>query len=109
MTDYGPIYGVELLASLPLDGGPMKQALPSRRDLDDVLRSGIAGDNRVVAGFEVLTEHYRRAVAEVERLRGFMEAVASMPGRDWIGGQMALADALTPETARLAGGEAEEA
>lgn len=60
----GPIYGVELLDSLPLDGG-MRQALPSLRDLENVWDVS----ERTVAGFEVLTEHYRRAMVEIERLR----------------------------------------
>jgi hypothetical protein len=60
-TQTGPIYGVPLLSVLPLDDGTMKQALPSRQDLEDVLATHINGDDRVVAGFEVLTEHYRRA------------------------------------------------
>jgi len=65
---FGPIYGVELLDSLPLDGG-MRQALPSRRDLDDVRRTKIVGSDRVVAGYEVLLEHYRRTTAAVVALR----------------------------------------
>ena len=31
---------------------------------------------------------------EVERLRSVMKAVASMPGRQWLIGQLALAEAL---------------
>jgi len=65
--EVGPIYGVELLDSLPLDGG-MSQALPSRRDLDDVRRTKIVGNDRVVAGYEVLLEHYRRMRKESEAL-----------------------------------------
>ncbi len=59
----GPIYGVELLEFLPLDGG-MLQQLPSRDDLESIrdLRNG----ERIVAGYEVLLEHYRRAKAELE-------------------------------------------
>jgi len=59
----GPIYGVELLDSLPLDGG-MLQQLPSRDDLESIrdLRNG----ERIVAGYEVLLEHYRRAKAALE-------------------------------------------
>jgi len=65
--EVGPIYGVELLDSLPLDGG-MSQALPSRKDLDDVRRTKINGNDRVVAGYEVLLEHYRRLLSEHEDL-----------------------------------------
>jgi len=32
--------------------------------------------------------------AEVQRLYNVMAAVASMPGRDWVTGQLALAEAL---------------
>lgn len=71
--EVGPIYGVPLLSSLPLDGSTMKQALPSRQDLDDVRRTKINGNDRVVAGYEVLLEHYRRACEEVERLRAVVE------------------------------------
>ena len=40
----------------------MRQALPSRQDLDDVRRTRINGNDRVMAGYEVLMEHYRRAI-----------------------------------------------
>ena len=50
----GPIYGVRLLLSLPLDDG-MKQAMPSRRNLEKVKLV----NERTVAGFEVLTAHYQ--------------------------------------------------
>jgi len=65
MTERGPIYGVELLTELPLDGG-MMQALPSRDDLESFqdLRNG----TRIVAGYEVLMEHYRRKCAELESI-----------------------------------------
>jgi len=66
--EIGPIYGVELLSTLPMDGGSMRQALPSRQDLDDVRKTHINGCDRMVAGFEVLTEHYRRAMDENESL-----------------------------------------
>jgi hypothetical protein len=72
----GPIYGVELLETLPLDGG-ISQALPSRKDLDDVRRTRINGNDRVVAGFEVLTEHYRRMAAAVRSL------VSLWPAERW--------------------------
>ena len=55
MSDYGPVYGVELIATLPLDGG-MRQAMPSRRDLQQVREIS----ERTAAGYEVLLEHYRR-------------------------------------------------
>ncbi len=54
----GPIYGVPLLDSLGIGRGAMRQALPSRDDLDGIkdFRQG----QRVVAGYEVLLWHYRR-------------------------------------------------
>ena len=58
MSDYGPVYGVELIATLPLDGG-MRQAMPSRRDLQQVREIS----ERTAAGYEVLLEHYRRLKA----------------------------------------------
>jgi hypothetical protein len=71
--EFGPIYGVELLVSLPLDGG-MSQALPSRKDLDDVRRTKINGNDRVVAGYEVLLEHYRRMSAAALSMRSLWPA-----------------------------------
>ena len=55
-SNVGPMYGVELIDSLPFDSGPMRQAMPSRDDLMQVF--GING--RVVAGYEVLLAHYQR-------------------------------------------------
>ena len=69
MSDRGPIYDIELLKSLPLDGGSMRQALPNRHDLELTRKH----NDRVAAGFEVLTEHYRRAIAEIERLRAIVD------------------------------------
>ena len=67
--EVGPIYGVELIESLPLDGGSMEQAMPSRRDLDDVFKRS----QRTVAGYEVLLEHYRRAMAELDAVKEELE------------------------------------
>lgn len=58
MTEQGPIYGVELIKSLPLLGGSMRQAMPNRRDLESVR----AFNERTVAGYEVLLAHYRNAI-----------------------------------------------
>ena len=63
-VEIGPIYGIALIDSLPLDDG-MRQAMPSRRDLDDVY----SHSQRTVAGYEVLLEHYKRGQAEIERLK----------------------------------------
>lgn len=51
----GLIYGVELIEDLPLGTGPMKQAMPSRDDLERVMER----NQRTVAGYEVLLAHYQ--------------------------------------------------
>lgn len=63
-NEFGPIYGVQLINSLPADGGGMIQAMPTRADLESIRH--ISG--RVVAGFEVLLFHYRQLLAEKEKL-----------------------------------------
>lgn len=50
----GPVYGVQLIGSLPLGKGGMSQALPSRSDLVAAMDLP-----RVVAGYEVLLDHWR--------------------------------------------------
>ena len=65
----GPVYGVPLIDSLPLnDGGAgtMKQVMPSESDLNDVMGISV----RTVAGYEVLLNHWRAAktrIAELEK------------------------------------------
>ena len=54
----GPIYGVELIDTLPLGSGQMIQQMPSRADLE---QSRTHGD-RVAAGYEILLAHYRDAM-----------------------------------------------
>ena len=56
-TEVGPVYGVELISFLPMPGTAcgMNQAMPSRHDLEAVRKVS----ERVVAGYEVLLEHYR--------------------------------------------------
>lgn len=56
--EYGPIYGVELIDSLPIGGG-IRQALPSRKDLTILTESKLSGAGRVAAGYEVLLAHYQ--------------------------------------------------
>lgn len=68
MSDYqlrdqaGPIYGVTLIDSLPIGG--MRQAMPSRSDLDQVRQV----NERTVAGFEVLLSTYKRAARVIDYL-----------------------------------------
>lgn len=65
ITERGPVYGVELMSSLPLDGsGLMHQALPSRDDLEQVRKVS----ERTAAGYEVVLEHYQRAVVAANEL-----------------------------------------
>lgn len=61
--EHGPVYGVLLLDTLPLNGG-MSQKMPSRDDLNDVRQIS----ERTAAAFEVLTSHYRNAMAKVALL-----------------------------------------
>ena len=68
--EVGPVYGVDLIDSLPLGSGCMRQAMPSCDDLNNVVESGVGGCGRVVAGYEVLLSHYHRLVREVAELRG---------------------------------------
>lgn len=54
----GPIYGVELIDTLPLGETGLKQQMPSRADLERSRRNG----DRVAAGYEVLLDSYRDAM-----------------------------------------------
>lgn len=67
----GPVYGVRLLKTLPLGKGGMLQAMPSKADLTQVQRI----NERTVAGFEVLTEHYREQCNEVTRMKDLIRQV----------------------------------
>ena len=71
----GPIYSVELLDSLPMPGG-MIQAMPSRAELE-VLKDK---HTRVVAGFEVLTYHYRHLLALYELAEKELEIAREQGG-----------------------------
>lgn len=52
------------------------------------------GDRPLSDRVRLLYEAGHEDAAEVERLRAAMKAVASMAGRDWITGQLALCEAL---------------
>jgi len=73
MSELGPLYGVELIDDLPLrpgkEGG-MRQQMPSCSDLQGVknYRQG----QRVVAGYEVLLNHWREQCYELERLQAIV-------------------------------------
>lgn len=66
----GPVYGVELLESLPLgvDEDSFWQQLPSRKDLETV-RQALACGERFAGGYEVLLSHYYRLQAENEEMK----------------------------------------
>lgn len=72
--DKGPCYGIDLLDKLPLGGGVMKQALPSRSDLVRVRKIS----ERTVAGYEVLLDHYYDRRDEVERISGEVASVLQL-------------------------------
>lgn len=93
----GPIYSVPLIDTLPLNPskpGGMLQQMASREELQLVVdRVG----ERVAAAYEILLHYWRiqhGEIGESERLKRVMEAVASMPGKDWLVCQLALAEAL---------------
>lgn len=52
----GPVYGVRLIDDLPIGTGSMRQACPSRADLESVREV----NERTAAAYEVLLDHYRR-------------------------------------------------
>ena len=63
-NETGPIYGVTLIDELPLGGGAMYQAMPSRRELE---LARWFDCEPLVAGYEVLLEHWRRRGDALER------------------------------------------
>ena len=63
-ADSGPVYGVRLIKSLPIVNTSMRQAMPSKDDL----QLARPYSERTVAGYEVLLSHYRAAM-EVVHLR----------------------------------------
>ena len=76
--EIGPIYAVELIDDLPLGydrPNGMRQAMPSRADLDGVRNCGCSG--RVVAGYEVLLSHWRAQGVEIEELQAALARAAA--------------------------------
>ena len=75
MNEKGPIYGVDLIDSLPLsypdDGNGMRYAMPSRSTLLGV--KDHKQGQRVVAGYEVLLNHWRAQTLEIERLQEIVD------------------------------------
>ena len=72
----GPVYGVELITTLPLNyghEGGMKQAMPSRLDLRNVLDNHQG--TRVAAGYEVLLGHWRAQQARIAELETIVDAL----------------------------------
>lgn len=66
MTETGPIYGRELIKTLPLGSSGMLQACPTRADLEQVAEVNL----RTAAAYEVLLGHYQRLERENRELRG---------------------------------------
>lgn len=65
-TETGPIYGVPLIDTLPLnETGTLRQQMPMRKDLILCNHS----HSRVANGYEVLLAHYRKVCEERDRLR----------------------------------------
>ena len=68
MSELGPVYGVELIDTLPMNYGQTKgmlQAMPSAADL----KSTMGKCTRVAAGYEVLLNHWREQADEIEQFR----------------------------------------
>jgi hypothetical protein len=63
----GPVYGVELIDTLPLGNGGMSQQMPTRDDLKNVRR--VDGGERVAAGYEVLLAHYRNTLERLKAIQ----------------------------------------
>ena len=62
----GPVYGVELLTTLPLGSSHnMRQAMPGR---DELIRVRVRSE-RTVAAYEILTAAYRRLKRESTEAR----------------------------------------
>ena len=61
---HGPVYGVELFERLPISHSTMIQACPSRSELERVHDQASA---RTVAAYEILTDHFREALALLKR------------------------------------------
>ncbi len=73
-TERGPVYGVELMSSLPLDGsGLMHQALPSRDDLERVRQVS----ERTAAGYEVVLAHYQRSCVSLNESSKVVDRLSS--------------------------------
>ena len=66
VSEYGPIYGVKLIGSLPIGDGAWSQAMPTREDL---IKSRKFGD-RLAAGYEVLLARYCELKKQQQTERG---------------------------------------
>ena len=64
MTEKGPIYGVELIDTLPIGTGSMLQQMPDREDLQATRKFS----DRTAAGYEVLLSHWRAQSELCDRL-----------------------------------------
>ena len=79
MCETGPIYGVELIDELPLNyrvEGGWLQAMPSRKDLDSIGKR--PNGHRIIAGYEVLLNHWREQAADIKRLEAEVERLQAI-------------------------------
>jgi len=90
MIEVGPIYNVPLIGTLPLNGGVMRQAMPSRHDLVRASR----GDMRVAAGYEVLLAKHHQMVESLEAIAGSHDAGPGIGGEELCDLMMARARAV---------------
>jgi hypothetical protein len=100
--EVGPVYGVDLIDSLPLGSGLMRQAMPSREDLWRLMSNRMHGSERIVAGYEVLLSHYHRLVSELD---GSKQAAKILLDRlqSWESAAIEMKKELVAEVAELRG------
>lgn len=60
---YGPVYEVRLIDTLPLGrNDSLRQQMPNRQDLEEVRQV----NERVAAGYEVLLHHYLKLLEKTD-------------------------------------------
>ena len=64
--ELGPVYGVPLIDSMPINALGWTQAMPSRDNLERVRK--VAGGERTVAGYEALLAHLWSIMEDVPTL-----------------------------------------
>ncbi|CAB4191416.1 hypothetical protein UFOVP1229_28 [uncultured Caudovirales phage] len=85
MTEKGPIYGVELIDTLPLGKSGMLQQMPGRDELASVHRR----NPRVANGYEVLLAHYLELRKQSQVMEAALKKISTWfgefpdTGRTW--------------------------